>query len=128
MGHELHWLVGGLDAGLDAPRERLPLIADVGRTASGERLLAGIGPVLAVTVLVRIGGKPYLTRGAMLSYHELVRPAGEGLTDEGWQALLAAGHAPGMPEWAGSFILPNHAAPQLPAATGPLVTAPAGQP
>ena len=52
-----------------------------------------------IYVLVNIGGKVYLTSGAVFSYYEFVRPLGERLTDEEWQQMLKEGKAPQVPEW-----------------------------
>ena len=50
-------------------------------------------------VIVNIGGKIYLTRGAVFSYYEFVNPLGNRLTDEEWQEKLEGDDAPGRPQW-----------------------------
>lgn len=53
----------------------------------------------AIYVLVDIGGKTYLTRGATFSYYEFVNPLGQRLTDEEWQKRLEEGKEPERPKW-----------------------------
>ncbi|MDR7856845.1 DUF3160 domain-containing protein [Tissierella sp.] len=63
---------------------------------------AGVGPAYEMYVVVPIGGKLYLTRGAVFSYHEFI--SNERLTDEKWQELIKEDKHPSMPEWTNSFI------------------------
>ncbi len=53
----------------------------------------------AIYVIVDIGGKTYLTRGATYSYYEFVNELGKRLTDEEWQKRLEKNDAPGRPKW-----------------------------
>lgn len=69
---------------------------------SGGYMEAGVGPAYEIFVVVPIGGKLYLTRGAVFSYHEFIST--ERLTDEKWQEIIEEGLAPPMPPWTSSFI------------------------
>lgn len=81
-------------------------IADV-VTASPKVLEVGVGRAYEILVIVPIGGKMVLTRGAALSYHEFTHPISDRLTDEKWRAMLKAGKAPAAPEWTRSFVVPG---------------------
>ena len=58
-----------------------------------------------IYVLVDIGGRTYLTRGATFSYYEFIKPLGERLTDEEWQLQLENGKAPARPEWMQPYLI-----------------------
>lgn len=58
-------------------------------------------------VVVEIKGHYYLTRGAVYSYYEFVRPLGDRLTDEQWQDMLIKGKAPAVPEWFAPMLIQN---------------------
>lgn len=58
-----------------------------------------------IYVLVEMKGHYYLTRGAVYSYYEFVRPLGDRLTDEQWQEMLINGKAPAVPEWFAPMLL-----------------------
>ncbi|MCR4920827.1 MAG: DUF3160 domain-containing protein [Bacteroidaceae bacterium] len=68
-------------------------------------LYEATGNADAIYVLVEIGGKTYLTRGATFSYYEFVNPLGERLTDEEWQQRLEEGKAPARPRWMAPYII-----------------------
>ncbi len=72
------------------------------RYDSGGYLEAGVGPAHEIYVAVPIGGRLYLTRGAVFSYYEF--ESGSRLTDEEWQTMLKNGRAPAQPSWIGSFV------------------------
>ncbi len=120
FGHELHWLISGLDGALSAAQTNPPLVADLGPAGPGRRCYAGAGPVQQVLVVVPDSGGFYLARGALLSYLEAVLPEREPLTDARWRELLAGTSPPGTPEWTASFQRPNPEAPYLPAPTAGL--------
>lgn len=48
-----------------------------------------------------------VAKGGVFSYYEFQWPANDRLTDEKWRAMLEAGEAPGLPEWTGSFYVPQ---------------------
>lgn len=58
-----------------------------------------------IYVVVEMQGRYYLTRGAVYSYYEFVRPMGDRLTDEQWQDMLIKGKAPAVPEWFAPLLL-----------------------
>lgn len=78
----------------------IAVIADV-HTAFSNYLEEGIGTASHIYVVVPIGGKLYLTRGAVFSYYEFV--ADYRLTDEEWQRMLKENKQPTLPEWTDSF-------------------------
>ena len=68
-------------------------------------LYEATGNADAIYVLVDIGGKTYLTRGATFSYYEFVNPLGQRLTDEEWQQRLEEGKEPERPKWMQPFMI-----------------------
>lgn len=58
-----------------------------------------------IYVVVEMKGRYYLTRGAVYSYYEFVRPMGDRLTDEQWQDMLIQGRAPAVPEWFAPMLM-----------------------
>lgn len=75
-------------------------IADV-HTVLNNYLEAGVGPADQIFVVVPIGGKLYLTRGAIFSYYEFVH--GSRLTDEEWQKMIREKKEPAQPDWTKSY-------------------------
>jgi hypothetical protein len=84
----------------------MAVIADV-HTAPPSVLEVGVGRASEILVIVPIGKKLVLTRGAILTYHEFQHPIGDRLTDEKWREMLKAGKAPEPPFWTRSFLLPR---------------------
>ncbi|WP_411678401.1 DUF3160 domain-containing protein [Caproicibacter sp.] len=87
--------------------KNMALVADFHTIApnqfdQGGYLEAGVGPAHAIYVVVPIGGKLYLTRGAVFSYYEF--ESDKRLTDEQWQKMLKENKAPAQPSWTRSFI------------------------
>jgi len=75
-------------------------IADV-HSANGNYLEEAVGNASEIYVVVPIGGKLYLTRGAAFDYYEFVSQ--QRLTDEAWQSMVKS--APkARPPWTDSFI------------------------
>lgn len=70
-------------------------------------LFEAVGNPDAIYVIVNIGGKNYLTRGAVFSYYEFVNPLDNRYTDEEWQEKLEKDDAPGRPDWIKPLILGN---------------------
>lgn len=89
---------GRWDKKISGPDRSVAVIADVFTGMTGV-LEEAIGNVWEIYVVVSLGGKPYLTRGAVFSYYEFTQPVTERLTDEKWQQMLEDGKAPPMPEW-----------------------------
>lgn len=79
----------------------MAVIADIHTVASGGVLEVGVGPAYEIFAVVPIGGKLYLTRGAVFSYYEFM--SDKRLTDEEWQSLHKNGQQPEQPEWVRSF-------------------------
>lgn len=78
----------------------MAVIADV-HTNPGSYLETGVGSAGQIFVVVPIGGKLYLTRGAIFSYYEYV--SSQRLTDEEWQKMIKENRQPAQPDWMKSF-------------------------
>ncbi len=89
----------------------MAVVADV-HTAPPKVLEEGVGRAAEILVIVPIGKKLVLTRGAILTYFEFTHPIDDRLTDEKWRALLGTDQAPDPPAWTKTFLLP--AAPKDP--------------
>ncbi|MDY6796109.1 MAG: DUF3160 domain-containing protein [Actinomycetota bacterium] len=74
-------------------------------TNFGEVLEAAVGGPAVYYVIAPVEGRPTLTVGAGLSYYEFIKPAGERLTDEAWQAMVSNGDMPEPPAWTYTFLL-----------------------
>ncbi len=80
--------------------KNMAVIADI-HTVISSYLEVGVGPASQIYVAVPIGGKIYLTRGAVFSYYEFISDA--RLTDEEWQKLFKENKQPAQPDWTDSF-------------------------
>lgn len=80
----------------------MAVIADIATVVNGGVLEVGVGPAYEIFTIVPIGGKLYITRGAVFSYYEFMSET--RLTDEEWQQLHKNGKAPVQQEWMKSFI------------------------
>ena len=70
-------------------------------------LYEATGPAYEIYVTVNIGKDRYLTRGAVFSYREFLRPLGiQRLTDEEWQENLKHHPNEGIPSWIKEIIVP----------------------
>jgi hypothetical protein len=83
--------------------KNMAVIADV-HTSQGDCLEEGVGAPLELLVIVPIGGKLYLTRGAAFSYYEFTHPVSDRLTDEKWQKMLQS-NPPPQPDWVKSYVV-----------------------
>lgn len=97
--------------------KNMAVIADVHTIAPNEYspggyLEVGVGPAAEIYVVVPIGGKLYLTRGAVFSYYEFESTT--RLTDEEWQKSFKENNEPLQPEWTKSFIKGNKNSPPAP--------------
>jgi len=81
--------------------KNMAVIADV-HTVPGEYLEVGVGPAHHIYVVVPIGGKLYLARGAVFSYYEFISK--NRLTDEEWQKMLKENKQPPQPEWMKNYM------------------------
>ncbi|MBN1641200.1 MAG: DUF3160 domain-containing protein [Anaerolineae bacterium] len=85
-------------------QEPAALVADVATDPNGEVLEEAIGYVHEIHVVVPDAkGALHVARGGVFSYYEFTWPMGDRLTDEAWQAMLAAGEAPAQPAWTERF-------------------------
>jgi hypothetical protein len=82
----------------------MAVIADV-HTGPGQVLEEGVGHAAELWVVVPVKGKLVAARGAVFTYYEFKHPMADRLTDERWQQMLEKDKAPGMPVWAGSFMV-----------------------
>lgn len=118
MGSSLEWFtLGVIEPGfdgnswgaVDGADRSIAVVADVfTRNVLGCRkcgiLTEATGNADAIYVVVNIGGKIYLTRGAVFSYYEFVNPLDTRYTDEEWQERLEK-DAPARPAWMEPLIL-----------------------
>jgi hypothetical protein len=81
----------------------MAVVADV-HTAADRALEEGVGHAAEIYVVVPIGGKLYLTHGAVFTYFEFEWPAADRLTDEKWQGMVRGGKAASKPIWTKSFF------------------------
>ena len=85
----------------------MAVIADVhtmapNKYSPGGYLEVGVGNADEIYAVVPIGGKLYLTRGAVFSYYEFQNK--KRLTDEEWQKSIKQDKQPKRPVWTDSFI------------------------
>jgi len=90
---------------VDIGDQDMAVIADV-HTAAPKVLQVGVGRAAEILVIVPIGKKLVLTRGAILTYYEFTHPMSDRLTDEKWRAILDTEEAPEPPPWTRSFLMP----------------------
>ncbi len=89
----------------NATDRNMACIADV-HTYFDSVLEVGVGPAYRIYVVVpHPDGGLQITKGGVFSYYEFPWSAGDRLTDEKWQALLASGNAPAQPDWVDSFTI-----------------------
>lgn len=81
--------------------KNMAVIADVHTAGNVGYLEEGVGYASHIFVIVPIGGKLYLTRGAVFSYYEFT--SNKRISDEEWQAMLKEGRQPSLPGWTESF-------------------------
>lgn len=121
IGSTFEWitldLVKGKDQYLDGwdnvkgPDRSVAVVADIytsNATNNPDRgiLHVATGNVNDIFVVVEVEGYLYITKGAVLSFHEFRLPMGNRLTDEEWQNMLEKNQAPGIPEWIKEIIVP----------------------
>jgi hypothetical protein len=90
--------------------KNMAVIADVhtlapNRFSDGGYMEVGVGTADEMYVVVPIGGKLYMTRGAVFSYYEFTSK--KRLTDEEWQKSLKQKKQPERPVWTDTFIKGN---------------------
>jgi hypothetical protein len=69
-------------------------------------LEAATGKVDRIYVVVSIEGKLQIAQGGVFAYTELVQPRADRLTDQQWQAKVAAAGIT-LPDWTANFTLPG---------------------
>ncbi|KDR94210.1 Protein of unknown function [Peptoclostridium litorale DSM 5388] len=89
--------------------KNMAVISDVHTVApnqfsQGGYFEVGVGPAHEIYVVVPIGDKLYITRGAVFSYHEFLNE-GKRLTDEEWQDMIKEGEKPSQPEWMKRYMV-----------------------
>ena len=83
----------------------MAVVADVHTDAYQQRVLEeGTGRAAAIYVVVPIGGKLYLTRGATYMQYEFTHTMSDRLTDATWQKMLKTGKQPGIAPWLRSIM------------------------
>lgn len=95
----------------------MAVVADVHTANPGGYLEEGVGTAAEIYVVVPIGGKLYLTRGAAFDYFEFVSQ--KRLTDEEWQAQIEKA-TPERPPFTSSFM--GGEAQEVPAPSEPYST------
>ncbi|GAF05472.1 DUF3160 domain-containing protein [Saccharicrinis fermentans] len=96
---------------VQGPDKSVAVVADIYTANASNNPNKGIlhvatGNVNDIYVVVEIEGYLYLTKGAVLSYHEFSKGLGTRLTDEEWQSLLDSGNVPDMPNWMKEIMTP----------------------
>lgn len=79
----------------------MAIVADIHSVPGSGCLEVGVGLAHQIFVAVPIGGKIYLTRGAVLNYYEFMSE--KRLTDEEWQQMIKENRQPPQPDWTDSF-------------------------
>jgi hypothetical protein len=74
-----------------------------------EEAVGRINEIYVVVPLITADGTIQLqvAKGGTFAYYEFPWPADDRLTDEKWRAMLDEGTAPDLPEWTGSFFIPE---------------------
>ena len=86
------------------PRDDFPMVTRVfANPATGMILYAGLARPQSLYVVVPEGGKLQLYQGAVLTYREFSRSAGEPLDDAAWRKLVSDGSTPPPPAFTRSF-------------------------
>ena len=102
---------------IQGPDRKVALVADV-YTANADNnpnksiLYEAVGDADEIYVIVEIGGRLYMTRGAVFSYREFQRSVNDSrLNDEEWQQYLESHPREGVPEWMTPVIVPLEEVP-----------------
>jgi hypothetical protein len=93
---------------ITSPTDRnMAVVADVhtgGEAPEMKVLEEGVGLANEIFVIVPVGKRLQIARGATFSYYEFLQPMKNRLTDEAWQKLIKEGKAPPLPPWMKSFL------------------------
>jgi hypothetical protein len=118
---ELSWIGGKVEYltfrifGTDHLPEKerfVALVADV-YNYNGVYLEEAVGMVDDIYVIAEINGKPYLTKGAVFSYHEFT--SNTPLTDDAWRESLLKGKEYARPQWTKPFTVRTQSLESKPA-------------
>ena len=97
---------------VEGPDKSIAIVADIytrniaGCSKNGI-LHEAVGNANNIFVVVEIEGNLYLTKGAVFSYYEFVKPLNKRLTDEEWQEMLEKKKAPPVPVWIEKIMINN---------------------
>ena len=97
------------DLARDLSDQKAALVADVATGTNDLQTLVALEEAdgQPTQIYVVLPDSPWhLALGAVYSYYEFSVPADGRLTDEAWQAQLAAGTNPAQPDWTKLFIAP----------------------
>jgi len=83
--------------------KNMAVISDIHTVAPNGYLEVGVGPAHEIYVAVPIGGKLYITRGAVFSYYEFINE-GKRLTDEEWQTMHKENKQPAQQDWIREYM------------------------
>lgn len=89
--------------------QKAALIADVATGLALDGTISALEEAIGqpTTIYVVLPGQPIrIATGAVYSYYEFPVPVGERMTDEQWQAKVAEGTTPPLPEWTNLFMAP----------------------
>ncbi len=95
----------GQGGGFFQQEPRAAIITDIATDPQSAQVLQiGTGYVYNMYVIVPVGDKLWLMRGAVSSFYQFKQPLSNRLTDEQWWKMLDAGKAPPLPAWTATFI------------------------
>ncbi len=97
------------DNARDLSDQKAALVADVATGTNDLQTLVALEEAVGqpTRIYVILPDSPWrVALGAVYSYYEFSVPAAGRLTDEAWQAQLAAGTNPAQPDWTKLFITP----------------------
>jgi hypothetical protein len=89
--------------------QKAALIADVATGLAPDGSLVALEEAIGqpTIIYVVLPGQPTrVGTGAVYSYYEFPVAVSGRMTDEQWQAMLAAGTNPPLPDWTNLFIVP----------------------
>ena len=88
----------------EVPQDNFPIVTRIFSQSPDESVLyAGLARPQSLYVIAPDGDHLQLYRGAVMSYREFVRPAGQLLDDDSWRELVNQGRTPPAPPFTSSF-------------------------
>jgi HEAT repeat protein len=103
-----HFFPGNSSTGAE---DDFPIIRRLGANTAGTSVLwAGLGHPEALYIILPAEGRLRLYRGAVLAYHEFIRPGSDWLDDKSWRGRVQAGNAPPTPAFTAGFRAQKNAA------------------